>query len=227
METSSSEEPRPADDCAPFPVTNSDGFEVVPIQSEVPLGSDAIGLCSMNVETVVHTNNDVKETQANADNGLIIGKDLCTKRAVVKVERLSEISVDIWCNQVSNYYKLEPTRELLDVPVNVELSLVKGYGTTNRPAIDDKEVIVVKREKVTSPVETDEIDTLMLQAEKLVTKAKDLATVINPTKRKKSKKKTKKPSRTSSDSHVGTVMDALDALHQKTINKLTPIGAEP
>ena len=83
---------------------------------------------------------------------------------------------------------------------------------------------------MTSPVETDDIDSLLSQAEKLVNKAKDLATVNDNTaknNKSKPKRKGKSPAVKQDVSCVGTTTDALNALHQKTTVNLTPIGTDP
>ena len=118
----------------------------------------------------------------------------------------------------------------LSEPPDVKLTLVKGYGGTKRSITDENEVIDVKHERVTSPVETDNIGILLSHAEKLVNKAKDLATVTdNTVKRNKSKPRRKGKSLAAKQdvSHVGTTTDALNALHQKTMVNLTPIGTDP
>ena len=132
--------------------------------------------------------------------------------------------------QCVNYYEYQPAADPLSEPTDFKLTLVKGYGGTKRFINDENVVIDVKHERVTSPVETDDIDKLLSQAEKLVNKAKDLATVTdNTAKRNKSKPKRKsKNSAVKKDVLcVGTTTDAPNTLHQKTMVNLTPIGTDP
>ena len=131
---------------------------------------------------------------------------------------------------MSTYYEYQPTPDPLSEQRNIKLTLVKGYGGTKRSITCEHEVIDVKRERVTSPVETDNIGSLLSQAEKLVNKAKDLATVPdNTAKRNKSKPKRKGKSTAVKQDvlRVETTTDALNALHQKTMVNLTPIGTDP
>ena len=228
--TPTAEQPRPTDNCKNNPDKETIRIEDALAEAEPPHMSEKSGSCLANVGTHVPKNIDVEVKPACADDGVIIGQYLWKEKAVVKVKRLSDISVDIWCNNVSNYYKYQPTADPLSEPTNLKLTLVKGYGGTKRSITDENEVIDVKRERVTSPVETDDIDSLLSQAEKLVNKAKDLATVTdNTAKRNKSKpkRKGKSPAVKQDVSCVGTTTDALNALHQKTMVNLTPIGTDP
>ena len=227
--TPTAEQPRPTDNCKNNPDKETNRIEDALSQAESPHMSENSGSCLVNVGTHVPKNINVKVKPACADDGAIIGQYLWKEKAVVKVKRLSDISVDIWCNNVSNYYEYQPIPDPLSEPTDVKLTLVKGYGGTKRSITDENEVIDVKRERVTSPVETEDIGSLLLQAEKLVNKAKDLATATdNTAKRNKSKpKKGKSPAVKQDISCVGTTTDALNALHQKTMDNLTPIGTNP
>ena len=228
--TPTAEQPRPTDNCKNNPDKETIRIEDALAQAEPPHMSENSGSCLANVGTHVPKNINVEVKPACADDGVIIDQYLWKEKAVVKVKRLSDISVDIWCNNVSNYYEYQPTPDPLSEPTNVKLTLVKGYGGTKRSITDENEVIDVKRERVTSPVETDDIGSLLSQAEKLVNKAKELATVTdNTAKRNKSKPKRKGKSLAVKQdvSRVGTTTDALNALHQKTMVNLTPIGTDP
>ena len=224
--TPTAEQPKPTDNCKNNPDKETNRIEDALAQAEPPHMSENSGSCLANVGTHVPKNTNVEVKPACADDGIIIGQHLWKEKAVVKVKRLSDISVDIWCNNVSNYYEYQPIPDPVSEPTDVKLTLVKGYGGTKRSIIDENEVIDVKRERVTSPVETDDIGSLLLQAEKLVNKAKDLATATdNTAKRNKSKpkRKGKSPAVKQDVSRVGTTTDALNALHQKTMVNLTPI----
>ena len=228
--TPTTEQSRPTAICTDNPVTEPVITANGLVQAVSPDKLENSGSSTVDVGTLVPKNMDVEEKPACAEDGLIIGQYLSKKRAVVKIKHLSEISVDIWCNHVSNYYEYQPIPDPPGIPVDVKPTLVKGYGSTKGPHVDENKATEVKHERVTSPVETDDIDNLLSQAENLVNKAKDLANATDSsTKRKKStlKRKGKKPVRSQAVSHVGTVTDALDVLHQKTMDKLTPVGAEP
>ena len=228
--TPTAEQPRPTDNCKNNPDKETSKIEDALAEAEPPHMSENSGSCLANVGTHVPKNINVEVKPACADDGVIIGQYLWKEKAVVKVKFLSDISVDIWCNNVSNYYEYQPTADPLSESTDLKLTLVKGYGGTKRSITDENEVIDVKHERVTSPVETDDIDSLLSQAEKLVNKAKDLATITdNTAKRNKSKpkRKGKSPAVKQDVSHVETTTDALNALHQKTMVNLTPIGTDP
>ena len=103
--------------------------------------SENSGSCLANVGTHVPKNINVEVKPACADDGVIIDQYLWKEKAVVKVKHLSDISVDIWCNNVSNYYEYQPTPDPLSEPTDVKLTLVKGYGGTKRSITDENEVI--------------------------------------------------------------------------------------
>ena len=228
--TPTAEQPRPTDNCKNNPDKETIKIEDALAQAEPPHMSENSGSRLANVGTYVPKNINVEVKPACADDGLIIDQYLWKEKVVVKVKRLSDISVDIWCNNVSNYYEYQPMPDPLIEPTNVKLTLVKGYGGTKRSITGENEVIDVKRERVTSPVETDDIGSLLSQAEKLVNKAKDLATVTDntaKTNKSKPKRKGKSPAVKQDVLRVETTTDALNALHLKTMANLTPIGTDP
>ena len=188
--TLTAEQPRVTDNCKNIPDKETIKTEGVLAQAEPPHMSENSGSCLANVGTYVPKNINVEVKPARGEDDLVIDQYLWKEKAVVKVKRLSDISVDIWCNNVSTYYEYQPTPDPLSEPRNVKLTLVKGYGGTKRSITGENEVIDVKRERVASPVETDDIGSLQSQAEKLVNKAKDLATVPdNTAKRNKSNRR--------------------------------------
>ena len=119
--------------------------------------------------------------------------------------------MDIWCNSVSNYYQhvpepdIETTTEVSNL--QVKPSIVKGYGSKRPDSVE--EPVKVKRERMTSPVETDNIQSLLTQAEKLVNKAKSIVTTTKSEKLS-TKGRTKGRTSTTTEFPVETNSDPLD-----------------
>ena len=104
------------------------------------------------------------------DDGLVLSQYPWKKSAILKVKRLSELTIDVWCNSVSEYYQYVP------------VSLSANYVNTG------KLELTIKKENKTSGEtpdvnyddETDvDIDNLLHHAESLVRKVKD---ELNPEK---------------------------------------------
>ena len=160
------------------------------------------------------------------EDGLVLSQYPWTKTAVLKIDRLSSLSIDLWCNKISDYYQFTP----VEVPVKRENVL-----------LPDSEVVEqMDKIRPPSPVnennyETDtdvDIDNLLHHAETLVHQVKvELNTGSdNPTKPQGTKQQSKKRKRSShvemttssttpkkkqkSRSHVETA-NALDALHHE------------
>ena len=182
------------------------------------------------------------------EDDLVLSQYPWKKSAVIKIDRLSELSIDLWCNKIPSYYEFTPVKPVESADVL----------KTEPPSTEDNN----STSKETSPsnydAETDvDIDNLLQHAKSLVRKVKEELTPENETlntsassatKRKhkehlitpNSKKKkcesnshvetpAKSPSavkkKSTPKSHVGTA--ALDALHQQTLAKLKPIGNAP
>ena len=112
--TLTAEQPRPTDNCKNNPDKETIKIEGALAQAEPPHISENSGSCTLQMlGTYVPKNINVKVKPACADDGLVIDQYLWKEKAVVKVKHLSDISVDIWCNNVSNYYEYQPTQDPL------------------------------------------------------------------------------------------------------------------
>ena len=209
---------KPADPCKNNTVSTKSTTELL----------DSTDNNESHVETDLPVKTEPEDKLTCPEDGLVLSRYPWQKTATIKVQRVSDITVDIWCNSVSNYYQhvpepdIETTTEVSNL--QVKPSIVKGYGSKRPDSVE--EPVKVKRERATSPVETDNIQSLLTQAEKLVNKAKSIVTT---TKSEKPPTKGRTKGRTSitTEFPVETNSDPLDVLHQKTMNKLAPIGAIP
>ena len=209
---------KPADPCKNNTVSTKSTTELL----------DSTNNNESHVETDLSIKTEPEDNLTCPEDGLILSRYPWQKKAIIKVQRVSDITVDIWCNSVSNYYQHVPEPDMettIEVSnLQVKPSIVKGYGSKRPDSVE--EPVKVKRERTTSPVETDNIQSLLTQAEKLVNKAKSIATTTNSEKPLMSGR-TKRRTSTTTDFPVETSSDPLDVLHQKTMNKLAPIGAVP
>ena len=150
----------PADLDAVMPPSTSDVPTSSPVKSPavcakepVPVSSDPLFTCP--------------------EDGLVLSHYPWKKNAVLKVEHLTDLTIDLWCNQISDYYQYAPVSQpvLSTNVVKVEPSLKEenkssreGSPATNYDA------------------ETDvDIENLLQHAESLVRKVKD---ELNPEKEK-------------------------------------------
>ena len=154
------------------------------------------------------------------------------KNVQLQLDKLSDLTVDIWCNHVSDYYVYTPK-------ITAKLVIVHGYGRKRGNADAQKDIAFIdaKQIKTEVPVETDsitdlDIGNLLSYAENLVQQAKTLVNTddVGDSKKPSSKrnKKSKKAGQQST-SHVETkpTPNAIDLLHQQTVDKLVPKGPTP
>ena len=159
-----------------------------------------------------------KYTEITADKDLHVEKSAVNitgesthklQPVTVHLMRLDPVEIDIWSNKITEFHVFKPTPIM-----NPVISDVKGYGLRSRP-------LKIKIEKMSSapdeqPAETDETEVLLDQAQALINTAKGFVT--KPVNCKHCRKH-------ASTLPVGTESDAqaLDVLHQVTMNKLTTV----
>ena len=178
--------------------------------------------------TLIKTDSDpVTPCFGCPEDGLALSQYPWKRTLTVKLNRLQDITIDIWCNQIGQYYSYVPPPT--EVSLDVKPLIVKGYGSRKRPSTADiKSKIDNKNVKLESNVETEntDTDTLLSHAKSLIKQAKTL--VSKPVgKKPATRKKGKAMVSTGADSHVEAPRMALDMLHQNTMDTLTPKRNKP
>ena len=172
------------------------------------------------------------------EDGLVLSQYPWTKIAAIKLDRLSSLTIDLWCNKISDYYQYVP----VELPVKREIvtlpdSEVNTSVNTTQPSLTGEEN--------NYDADTDvDIDNLLHHAKTLVQQVKvelntgcvkpDTPKSVTQTSKKRKHashvettaavtipKKKRKPS-----SRVETA-SALDALHHETLARLKPVGEAP
>ena len=189
--------------------------------------TDCKDTTGVNVETVpvVKAEHDPITTDKE---GIVLSQYPWKRSVQLQLVKLSDITVDIWCNCVSDYYVHVPEIEAKPV-------IVCGYGQKRENV--DRVPDNAKQIKSKVPVETDsavdtDIGNLLTHAENLVQQAKTL--VGHSETKEKKKTTTARNKKTKSSKQQGSLHveieptpSAIDLLHQQTITKLTPEGPVP
>ena len=94
-----------------------------------------------HVETDLPVKTEPEDKLTCPEDGLVLSRYPWQKTAIINVQRVSDITVDIWCNSVSNYYQhvpepdIETTTEVSNL--QVKPSIVQGYGSKRPDSVEE------------------------------------------------------------------------------------------
>ena len=130
------------------------------------------------------------------DDAIVLSDYPWQKEAVVKLTRLPETDIDIWCGSVHKYYQYTP-------PLQIQIVSVRGAC---------KQVLKTEIENEVSPPSVDETKELLDHAHNLLERVKVFATKPVQAKHRPTPKSGKQ-----------ATSEALDALHSTTMSNLAPL----
>ena len=178
-----------------------------------------------------------KVPTACPEDGLVLSQYPWKKSAMLKLDRLSSLSIDLWCNTIPDYYQFVPADT--DALVKQENATVSNITTDNMGSSSP-----AKESENNYEADTDvDIDNLLHHTVTLVRQVKVELNTGNAEKPpeqgvSKLRPKRKRPSHVETSTTTNTskkkkkassndVSAALDALHNQTLLQLQQVGKPP
>ena len=173
-------------ECTNVPEKPSTDTATVPVETSLQLSDVTVPVVRNTISNAFIDDPNVQKTVTKGQDPIDCLQDnsdvssyLWKKTATLKLERVSDLTIDLWCNTIGEYYQYEPTSQL---------HLIKGEQEGNNGSRTSDTVQTesadtkIKKEAEQFPVETNDdnydaetdvdLDNLLHHAETIVQQAK-------------------------------------------------------